>query len=53
MNHIIIIICMHFFSSVQVFIKYLFQWEKECKFFGYNFITDNTCLGLKVTLKAT
>lgn len=40
-------------QNIEDFLNFLFQWEKEAKKMHYSFITEQTCYGLKVSLKAT
>lgn len=41
-----------FFQNISEFLVFLKQWEKEAKEQELDFITDSTCYGLKVSLKA-
>lgn len=38
-------------QSIQSFIDYLKEWEQQSKTGKFEFITDSTCYGLKVSLK--
>lgn len=40
-------------QNIENFITFLVEWEKEAKKMNYNFITEQTCYGLKISLKAT
>lgn len=40
-------------QDIEDFLNFLVQWEKDAKKMQYNFITEQTCYGLKISLKAT
>ena len=41
------------FQAIRVFLEFIEDWENYIKDKDFNFISSSTCLGLKVTLKAT
>ncbi|XP_039305481.1 uncharacterized protein LOC105206719 isoform X2 [Solenopsis invicta] len=41
------------YKNIEDFLTFLVEWEKEAKKMNYSFITDQTCYGLKISLKAT
>lgn len=43
----------HFIIDNRQFFDYLREWECEAKNKNYDFITNSTCYGLKITLKGT
>lgn len=40
-------------QNIEDFLTFLIEWEKEAKKMQYSFITDQTCYGLQISLKAT
>ncbi|KAJ8930644.1 hypothetical protein NQ314_016559 [Rhamnusium bicolor] len=40
-------------KAIQSFRDYIIEWEKACIKENYNFLSDSTCHGFKVSLKAT
>lgn len=40
-------------QDIEDFLIFLIKWEKEAKQMHYSFITEQTCYGLKISLKAT
>ncbi|KYN07140.1 hypothetical protein ALC62_01895 [Cyphomyrmex costatus] len=41
------------FQNIENFIIFLVKWGKKAKKMNYSFITEQTCYGLKISLKAT
>lgn len=48
-----IIIYVQILQNIEDFLNFLIQWEKEAKRMQYSFMTEQTCYGLKISLKAT
>ncbi|XP_011705030.1 PREDICTED: uncharacterized protein LOC105460298 [Wasmannia auropunctata] len=41
------------YKNIEDFLTFLVKWEKEAKIMDYSFITEQTCYGLKISLKVT